>query len=155
MTFLYNFLRFLYISNDVRVVKGYEEFNRLITKKNIRNEFQIWEYKVNTKQYLLSIWDREANLHSNIVFEKMEGQGSTREVALKYFLEKYGNEFFNYNKKVVVYSYSSYRKGMRINKPLDTKFHGVQMLITKNYRNYIVNYVPEEGSAVMGFQKII
>ncbi|AZU61672.1 hypothetical protein [Neobacillus mesonae] len=46
-------------NDNVSLNKGFEEFKRLFFKENIETEYQIWEFKVDSKQYPLSIRDKE------------------------------------------------------------------------------------------------
>ena len=118
-------------SDDVNVKQDYEDFKRFYTEKKVNAEYEIWEFKLDSKQYLLSIRDKEVSLHLEYSLNKMEGESSTREKALKYFVEKYGSSFVRYSGKIAVCSYSSFRRGASKESPLEKRYYSVTDLFKK------------------------
>ncbi|MCC2327142.1 hypothetical protein [Bacillus wiedmannii] len=118
-------------SDDINVKRDYEDFKRFYTEEKISIEYEIWEFKLDSKQYLLSIRDKEVSLHLEYSLNKMEGESSTREKALKYFIEKHGSDFVRYGGKIAVCSYSSFRRGASKESPLKKRYYSVTYLFKK------------------------
>ncbi|EJR56560.1 hypothetical protein IIM_00492 [Bacillus cereus VD107] len=129
--FLNHFPEVSLFSDDVKVKQDYEEFKQFFTKEKVNVEYEIWEFKLDSKQYLLSIRDKEVSLHLEYSLNKMEGESSTREKALKYFIKKYGSSFVRYSGKIAVCSYSSFRRGESKKRPLKTRYYSVKELFKK------------------------
>ncbi|WP_254914839.1 HNH endonuclease [Bacillus thuringiensis] len=118
-------------SDDVNVKQDYEDFKRFYTEEKVNVEYEIWEFKLDSKQYLLSIRDKEVSLHLEYALNKMEGESSTREKALKYFIKKYASSFVRYSGKIAVCSYSSFRRGASKESPLKKRYYSVTDLFKK------------------------
>ncbi|RKF45311.1 hypothetical protein BCY92_16825 [Bacillus wiedmannii] len=118
-------------SDNVNVKQDYEDFKRFYTEEKVNVEYEIWEFKLDSKQYLLSIRDKEVSLHLEYSLNKMEGESSTREKALKYFIKKYGSSFVRYSGKIAVCSYSSFRRGVSKESPLKKRYYSVTDLFKK------------------------
>ncbi|WP_080497257.1 HNH endonuclease [Bacillus cereus] len=129
--FLIHFPEISLFSDDVNVKQDYEDFKRFYTEKKVNAEYEIWEFKLDSKQYLLSIRDKEVSLHLEYSLNKMEGESSTREKALKYFIKKYGSSFVRYSGKIAVCSYSSFRRGASKESPLEKRYYSVTDLFKK------------------------
>ncbi|EOO79499.1 hypothetical protein IC7_00571 [Bacillus cereus BAG1O-1] len=129
--FLFHFPEISLFSDDVKVKQDYEDFKQFFTEEKVNVEYEIWEFKLDSKQYLLSIRDKEVSLHLEYSLNKMEGESSTREKALKYFIKKYGSSFVRYSGKIAVCSYSSFRRGVSKEIPLKKRYYSVADLFKK------------------------
>ncbi|ASL64004.1 HNH endonuclease [Bacillus cereus] len=129
--FLIHFPEISLFSEDVKVKQDYENFKQFFTEEKVNVEYEIWEFKLDSKQYLLSIRDKEVSLHLEYSLNKMEGGSSTREKALKYFIKKYGSSFVRYSGKIAVCSYSSFRRGASKESPLIKRYYSVIDLLKK------------------------
>ncbi|MED2793175.1 HNH endonuclease [Bacillus wiedmannii] len=129
--FLIHFPEIVLFSDDAKVKRDYENFKQFFTKEKVNAEYEIWEFKLDSNQYLLSIRDKEVSLHLEYSLNKMEGESSTREKALKYFIQKYGDSFVKYSGKIAVCSYSSFRRGGSKKNPLKKRYHSVKDLFKK------------------------
>lgn len=129
--FLIHFPEISLFSDDVKVKQDYEKFKQFFTEEKVNAEYEIWEFKLDSKQYLLSIRDKELSLHLEYSLSKMEGESSTREKALKYFMKKYGSSFVRYSGKIAVCSYSSFRRGVSKGSPLKKRYYSVTDLFKK------------------------
>lgn len=89
---------------------GYHEFKKLFIRDTKRNDYEIWEFKVTQKRYILFIKDKETDFIFNQPFKTMQGIDSARHAAYHYFIEKYGASFFSDAKTIRICSYSVYRK---------------------------------------------
>lgn len=104
-------------SNEM-INKGYHEFQKLFITDKKRNDFEIWEFKVEPKSYILFIKDKREEFFFNHTFTNMQGKDSSRHAAYCYFIKKYGAEFFSSIKIITVCSYSIERS-----RPLDRRNH--------------------------------
>ncbi|MGH1286535.1 HNH endonuclease [Bacillus toyonensis] len=129
--FLIHFPEIVLFSDDAKVKRDYEDFKQFFTEEKVNAEYEIWEFKLDSNQYLLSIRDKEVSLHLEYSLNKMEGESSTREKALKYFIQKYGDSFVKYSGKIAVCSYSSFRRGVSKKNPLKKRYHNVKDLFKK------------------------
>lgn len=129
--FLFHFPEISLFSDDVKAKQDYEDFKQFFTEEKVNVEYEIWEFKLDSKQYLLSIRDKEVSLHLEYSLNKMEGESSTREKALKYFIKKYGSSFVRYSGKIAVCSYSSFRRGVSKESPLKKRYYSVADLFKK------------------------
>ncbi len=118
-------------SDDANVKQDYEDFKRFYIEEKVNVEYEIWEFKLDSKQYLLSIRDKKVSLHLEYSLNKMEGESSTREKALKYFINKYGSSFVRYSGKIAVCSYSNFRRGVSKEIPLKKRYYSVTDLFKK------------------------
>lgn len=95
--------------SDVVINDAYHDFKKIFIEEKKRNEFEIWEFKVESKNYILIIKDKDNERFYNHPFTNMQGKDSTRLAAFNYFNNKYGAEFFSETEFMTICSYSNER----------------------------------------------
>ncbi|MDN4524407.1 HNH endonuclease [Fictibacillus fluitans] len=125
------FPEIIWFSKNEAVEKGYQKYKKFFFEDRSNNEFQIWEFKVQDGEYLLSIKDNGVFLHLHIPMKRMEGNESTRSAAIEYFFRKYRVKFFNDDNRLAICSYS-YNRSSGTTKALVRDYQNVQELIERS-----------------------
>ncbi|MEK5174571.1 hypothetical protein NST63_15370 [Heyndrickxia sp. FSL W8-0496] len=127
------------INDDLHVMYSYKDFKKMFAEEKVDAEYQIWEFKVGSKKYLLSIRDKLDYLHLQYPLEKMQGEHSTRKKALRYFGDKYGDAFNKYSKMIAVCSYSPFRREKSKGNPLKIRYRSIEDLLNESRLNTSTN----------------
>jgi predicted HNH restriction endonuclease len=115
--------------SNKKLIKAYHDFKKLYIKDKKRNDYEIWEFKVEPKSYILYIKDKQKDILFSRTFTNMQGKDSTRHAAYRYFIKEYDSEFFSNIKTMTICSYSIERS---------------RSLVRRNYRvTEFLTFIPE------------
>lgn len=103
---------------DNELSYAYNDFKKCFINNQNRKPYEVWEFKVSKRGYMLAIRDNEEEKHFPFPFQHMQGENSTRLAAYEYFILKYGKTFFADLKEITICSYNPNRSN-----PLSRRYH--------------------------------